>query len=82
MIGYVTLGTNDFDRAVSFYDTLLTEMGAQRFDTSDRFAYWGKKRGLGLLAVFKPYNEQPRDPRKQHPNENWPKNPNIASESW
>lgn len=59
MIGYVTLGTNDFDRAVSFYDTLLAEMGAQRFYTSDRFTYWGKKRGLGLLAVCKPYNEKP-----------------------
>ena len=27
MLGYVTLGTNDFDRAAKFYDALLAEMG-------------------------------------------------------
>ena len=27
MLGYVTLGTNDFDRDAKFYDALLAEMG-------------------------------------------------------
>lgn len=27
MIGYITLGTNDLDRARDFYDALLAEMG-------------------------------------------------------
>ncbi len=27
MIGYVTVGTNDFARACAFYDALLGEMG-------------------------------------------------------
>lgn len=35
MIGYVTLGTNDFARATAFYDALLAEIGAKRFDTSE-----------------------------------------------
>ena len=31
MIGYVTLGTNDLERAAKFYDELLAEIGAKRF---------------------------------------------------
>ena len=31
MIGYVTLGTNDLNRAAGFYDALLAELGATRF---------------------------------------------------
>ncbi len=59
MIGYVTLGTHDMDRAAKFYDVVLAEMGAKRIDTSERFTYWGKKRGLGLLAICRPHDEQP-----------------------
>jgi len=32
MIGYVTVGTNDIARATAFYDALLAEMGAKRFE--------------------------------------------------
>ena len=59
MIGYVTLGTNDLARSISFYDAVFAEIGAQRFDTDDRSAYWGKRRGLGMLAVYKPYDGKP-----------------------
>lgn len=54
MIGYVTLGTNDMARSIAFYDALLVEMGAQRFVAAEGFAYWGKRRGLGMLAVYTP----------------------------
>ena len=30
MIGYVTIGTNDFERAANFYDALLGEFDAKR----------------------------------------------------
>ncbi len=30
MIGYVTLGTNDLDKARAYYDALLGEIGATR----------------------------------------------------
>jgi catechol 2,3-dioxygenase-like lactoylglutathione lyase family enzyme len=59
MIGYVTLGTNDIARATAFYDALLAEMGAKRFDTGGRFAYWGKRRGHGMLAVYTPHDGKP-----------------------
>ena len=31
MIGYVTLGTNDLEKAAQFYDALLAEVGGKRF---------------------------------------------------
>ena len=30
MINYLMIGTNRFDEAVAFYETLMTEMGATR----------------------------------------------------
>ena len=30
MIGYVTLGTNDLERAAKFYDAIAAEMGTSR----------------------------------------------------
>lgn len=58
MIGYVTLGTNDFERARAFYDALLEQVGAKRLSSSDSFAYWGKRR-VGMLALTRPYDRQP-----------------------
>ena len=59
MIGYVTLGTNDMARATAFYDALLVELGAKRIDSAERFAFWGKRRGMGMLAVYTPHDGKP-----------------------
>ena len=40
MIGYVTLGTNDIERAAVFYDALLGDLGAGRFMEMDGFIAW------------------------------------------
>jgi len=56
MIGYVTLGTNDFPRASAFYDALCAEMGVQRVMESDRFVGWGKNMDEALLMLFIPEN--------------------------
>jgi len=58
MIGYVTLGTNDFQRAVKFYDTLLAEVGAKRFMELENFIVWGNGAPAGLLAVTKPFDKR------------------------
>ena len=51
MIGYVTIGTNDLGRAVSFYDTVLSELGASQLYSTDRMAAWGtSKNGPGLMV--------------------------------
>lgn len=59
MIGYVTLGTNDIDKARAFYDAVLGEIGAQRFVDDDRLTVWGVKPGAGMLSVIKPYDGEP-----------------------
>ena len=59
MIGYVTIGTNDIDRAAKFYDALLTEMGAKRAMDSDRFVAWSDGEGATMLMIIKPADENP-----------------------
>ncbi|MCJ7558459.1 MAG: VOC family protein [Gammaproteobacteria bacterium] len=56
MIGYVTLGTNDIDKAAAFYDQLLAQLGARRFMESERFIAWGSSPELPMLSVAKPYD--------------------------
>ena len=51
MIGYVTLGTNDLEKAAAFYDALLAELGAKRFMEMENFIAWSSNPsgcGLGL----------------------------------
>ena len=55
MIGYVTLGTNDFPRAAKFYDALLAELGAKRTMDFKTFVVWSRKGGPGV-ALTKPYD--------------------------
>jgi hypothetical protein len=59
MIGYVVLGTNQFDRAAKFYDTLATEFGCGRMMTMDRFIAWGKQGGGCWFSICKPYDGKP-----------------------
>ncbi|WP_404400419.1 VOC family protein [Pelagibacterium halotolerans] len=55
MIGYITLGTNNLDRATAFYDTLLGAMGAGRAYATGRLAAWRFKDGP-LLVLNTPYD--------------------------
>ncbi|HEY2809682.1 MAG TPA: VOC family protein [Steroidobacteraceae bacterium] len=57
MIGYVTLGTNNLDRAVKFYDALLGQIGAKRMMETDRNVAWST--GTSGLGVCKPYDGKP-----------------------
>jgi catechol 2,3-dioxygenase-like lactoylglutathione lyase family enzyme len=59
MIGYVTLGSNDFERAKSFYDALLAELGAKQVMATERMAMWGTERGAPMLGVCTPFDAQP-----------------------
>jgi catechol 2,3-dioxygenase-like lactoylglutathione lyase family enzyme len=56
MIGYVTLGTNDFPRAVAFYDKLLGSLGAKRVFEVDRAIAWGTGMTSPSLGVCKPFD--------------------------
>jgi catechol 2,3-dioxygenase-like lactoylglutathione lyase family enzyme len=60
MIGYVTLGTNDLERAMKFYDTLLAEMGIARLmEFGGRGHGWAASLDKPMLCVFKPYDGRP-----------------------
>ncbi len=59
MIGYVTIGTNDLARAASFYDALLSEMGAKRMMETEQFVAWSVKPDQPGLGVTKPFDKKP-----------------------
>ncbi|CDL82614.1 VOC family protein [Xenorhabdus szentirmaii] len=59
MIGYITLGTNDFPRATKFYDELLAELGAQRVMETPTFIAWGPNSNVTNLCIIKPFDGNP-----------------------
>jgi len=59
MLGYVTLGTNDLQRAAAFYDKICAEFGVSRMMDFDTFIAWGKPGGGAGIALSKPHDGQP-----------------------
>lgn len=59
MIGYVTLGTNDFARAAQFYDALLGSIGAGRAFETERYIAWATAPDKPMLLLVKPFDGQP-----------------------
>ena len=59
MIGYVTLGTNDLQRAAKFYDALLAEMGGKRAMEMERLIAWGAAPNTPMLCAIKPFDDKP-----------------------
>jgi len=56
MIGYVTLGTNDLQRAAKFYDAIAGELGTGRMMEFDTFIAWGKPDGGPGIGLTKPFD--------------------------
>lgn len=56
MIGYVTIGTNDLQRAARFYDALAEALGVKRMMEADSFIAWGEANGGAGLGVTKPFD--------------------------
>jgi catechol 2,3-dioxygenase-like lactoylglutathione lyase family enzyme len=59
MIGYVTLGTNDLPRAVSFYDRLFEAIGGSRILEGERSVAWGFGPTAAAFGITKPFDEKP-----------------------
>lgn len=57
-IGYVCIGTNDFDRATAFYDALLEEVGGKRLMPTPHGLMYRLGKGA-MVMVTRPYDEQP-----------------------
>ena len=59
MIGYVTLGTKNLERAARFYDKLLGELGAKRSMQQERFIAWSVSPTSPMLSLTQPFDGQP-----------------------
>ena len=56
MIGYVTVGTNDMQRAAKFYDQLFAVIGAERLTETQTYIMWGTSAASPVFSVIKPYD--------------------------
>jgi catechol 2,3-dioxygenase-like lactoylglutathione lyase family enzyme len=60
MIGYVTVGTNDLDKARLYYDALFAVIGVDRLmELPSGFTLYGRGWGQPGVAVTRPYNGEP-----------------------
>ncbi len=59
MLAYVTLGSNNIEKALAFYDALMPELGAQRFFDNDRLYFYGTGPGQPMLAIGGTYDGEP-----------------------
>ena len=59
MIGYVTLGTNRYDEAASFYDELFSVIDVGRVLESDTFIAWGPGMTSPAVSITRPYDGNP-----------------------
>lgn len=59
MIGYTTLGTNDLEKAATFYDPLMGLLGANRLWAYERGIGWGTSPEQPSLGILKPFDGQP-----------------------
>jgi catechol 2,3-dioxygenase-like lactoylglutathione lyase family enzyme len=59
MIGYVTVGTNNLQRAATFYDAVLAELGAERGMVSEKYIGWATAAAGPMLMAITPYDGKP-----------------------
>jgi catechol 2,3-dioxygenase-like lactoylglutathione lyase family enzyme len=60
MIGYVTIGVSDMEKACAFYDGLFAELGAKQLFGQDRIKFYGVGPGQPMVAICTPYDGQPQ----------------------
>ncbi len=59
MIGYVTLGTNDKDKALKFYDEFFKVIGIGRLWETDQFTSYGEGLTEPQISITLPYDGKP-----------------------
>lgn len=62
MIGYVTLGVSDLEKAKAFYCTLLSDLGVKELLATDRLIMLGSAMDEPMIAICIPYDEQDPHP--------------------
>lgn len=57
MISYATLGTNDMDRAIAFFDAVFAPLDGRRVSTSPTWTGYARKGGRGAaFFLTQPFN--------------------------
>lgn len=56
MIGYVTIGSNDFEKSKAFYEKALAALNIRKTFANDHMQGYGVKGQSGSLAVCKPHD--------------------------
>ena len=51
MLAYVTLGSNNIDKALEFYDAFMPSVGAKRIFDNGRLYFYGNAPGQAMLAI-------------------------------
>ncbi len=59
MIGYITLGTNDIQKAAAFYDALFGSIGAGRLMEGEKFIAWGTDMTQPGFSITLPFDGKP-----------------------
>ncbi len=62
MIGYVTIGVKDMERAKAYWSELLADMGCTVLFDMGRIAMLGRSMEEPMLAVCIPYDENDHNP--------------------
>ncbi|MFZ5669821.1 MAG: VOC family protein [Pseudomonadota bacterium] len=57
MLGYVTIGSNDMERSLAFYDAIFAPLGGRRMMDMGRGMIYGADRPC--IGITTPYDEQP-----------------------
>lgn len=56
MVSYTTIGTNQWEKALDFYDALLALVGASRLMEMDGFVLYGTSMESGNIALVRPFD--------------------------
>ena len=59
MLAYVTLGTNDIEKALAFYEPFMAELGAKKLFDNGRLHFFGTGMDKPMVAIGAPYDEKP-----------------------
>jgi catechol 2,3-dioxygenase-like lactoylglutathione lyase family enzyme len=62
LINYVTIGTNDIDKAMAFYDAVLATLGCKRAWAQGGWAGYGPDDAHASLMLCPPFDEQAAQP--------------------
>jgi predicted lactoylglutathione lyase len=62
MLGYITVGVSDMEKAEAFYGSLLGELGAKQLMGMDRIKFYGKEPGAPMLSICIPFDENDPSP--------------------